>query len=539
MMARRAREAAQAGARILKIKLGRDAETDRRRLAAVLEAMPEARLRLDANQGWDAAEAIRIITRLEAEGLPVDLVEQPVPAADLAGMRAVREAVATPIMADESVWTAQDAARIIEAGAADLLNIKLAKTGGLRGALAIADAAAAAGLECMIGAMMEPRLSITAAAHLAAAHPAITMIDLDSPAWFAVDLPRGGYAERDGRLHLLGGPGLGLEPMPAEQTQPVGPGTAPGTRAVAAVSAATLWTEPGLNRPGIDDPAVAAPVDLDAWNANMPGTPEREWLTGRLETQALLGAEMIVDEVRTEGLAEPWARVVVTAQRTPRDPRGYPGWVPARQLVVDPAFLAAREGGRMALVTADRTRSADGTGPVIALGTELPLREADGGADTVPVLLPGAGPALLPAGDVIVLDPERPRPVPDVEQVITTGERFLGLRYLWAGMSSFGFDCSGFAGGIYRLQGIDLPRDAGPQRDDSGLPRVAREDLRRGDLVFFATEPGGEEIRHVAVYVGDGMIMQAPNAAGSVETVSLEAYDRAGEYAGAVRVISA
>src|SRR5699024_6313657 len=121
-----------------------------------------------------------------------------------------------PIMADEAVWGAEDARRLVESDAADLLNIKLAKTGGLRGALAIADIALEAGVECMVGAMMEPRISIAAAAHLAIAHPAITMIDLDPPAWFASDVPAGGYLQEQGWLRLAGGPGLGLELLPAD-----------------------------------------------------------------------------------------------------------------------------------------------------------------------------------------------------------------------------------------------------------------------------------------------------------------------------------
>ena len=211
VMARHAAEARADGYRTLKIKLGRDAEEDRRRLAAVLEAVPDARLRLDANQGWGVDEAIGIIQGFEAEGLPVELVEQPVDAADIEGMARVRAAVTTPIMADEAVWTASDARRIVEAGAADLLNIKLAKTGGLQEALALADVAQEAGLACMVGAMMEPKISITAAAHLAAAHPAVTMIDLDSALWFATDLPTGGYRAEDGHLLLVDGPGLALD----------------------------------------------------------------------------------------------------------------------------------------------------------------------------------------------------------------------------------------------------------------------------------------------------------------------------------------
>lgn len=215
-MAAHTREAVGSGERILKIKLGRDIEQDRRRLAAVLAAAPGVRLRLDANQGWTPDEAIAIIRGFEDDGLPIDLVEQPVPAADLDALARVRAAVNTPVMADEAVWSAEDARRIVDAGAADLLNIKLAKTGGLGEALAIADIAHEADISCMVGSMMEPRISITAAAHLAFAHPAITMIDLDPPEWFTSDAPAGGYRRDRAHLQLIGGPGLGLAPMPTD-----------------------------------------------------------------------------------------------------------------------------------------------------------------------------------------------------------------------------------------------------------------------------------------------------------------------------------
>ncbi|MGO2311391.1 MAG: dipeptide epimerase [Brachybacterium tyrofermentans] len=216
VMAGHAREAVAGGEQILKIKLGHDIEEDRHRLAAVVEAAPGVRLRLDANQGWVPEQAIDIITGFLADGLPIDLVEQPVAAANIEGLARVSAAVEVPIMADESVWNVEDARRLVEADAVDMLNIKLAKTGGLRGALAIADVALEAGVECMVGAMMEPRISITAAAHLAIAHPAITMIDLDPPFWFASDVPAGGYVQEDGWLRLLGGPGLGLERLRAD-----------------------------------------------------------------------------------------------------------------------------------------------------------------------------------------------------------------------------------------------------------------------------------------------------------------------------------
>ena len=216
VMAGHARAAIAGGEQILKIKLGHDIEEDRRRLDAVVEAAPGARLRLDANQGWTPEQAIAIISGFERDGLPIDLVEQPVAARSIEGLARVAAAVELPIMADEAVWTAEDARRLVDADACDLLNIKLAKTGGIRGALEIADIAREAGMECMVGAMMEPRISITAAAHLAIAHPAITMIDLDPPAWFASDAPRGGFVQDGAWLRLCGGPGLGLDLLPSD-----------------------------------------------------------------------------------------------------------------------------------------------------------------------------------------------------------------------------------------------------------------------------------------------------------------------------------
>src|SRR5699024_11493876 len=94
-------------------------------------------------------------------------------------------------------------------------------------------------------------------------------------------------------------------------------------------------------------PSLTNPVDLDAWNANMQETETRRWLTGELESQAVLGSEVIVDEIVGD-----WAHIVVTAQPTPRDPRGYPGWVPTVQLVVDEDFAALAASAPTATVTA-------------------------------------------------------------------------------------------------------------------------------------------------------------------------------------------
>ena len=313
-----------------------------------------------------------------------------------------------------------------------------------------------------------------------------------------------------------------------------GAGLDPGVIAHVAVTATTLWVEPRTHRPDVDGPSLTNPVALDAWNATMQDTETRRWLTGKLESQAVLGSEVIVDEIDGD-----WAHVVVTAQSTPRDPRGYPGWVPVSHLVVDEGFARRAETSQTATVTAltsTLTGTPSGNHPGIGVSFDTILPVLGRTAKAVKVAVPGAGPAYLPAGDVVVRAQGEQPPAPTVEDVIATGERFLGLRYLWAGVSAWGFDCSGYTYTLFHHHGLQIGRDAGDQMNHSGLAEVAREDLRRGDLVFFATEPGGDSIRHVALYLGDDLIMQAPNAERSVEVMSLTAYDPTGEYAGARRV---
>ena len=117
----------------------------------------------------------------------LELVEQPVKAQDLEGMKYVTERVHTPIMADESVFGPTEVIELIRMRAADIINIKLMKTGGMSNAIHIADIAAMYQVECMIGCMVETSISVSAAVHLAVAKSnVITKVDLDGPSLCAV-----------------------------------------------------------------------------------------------------------------------------------------------------------------------------------------------------------------------------------------------------------------------------------------------------------------------------------------------------------------
>ncbi|EAX48816.1 Mandelate racemase/muconate lactonizing enzyme, C-terminal domain protein [Thermosinus carboxydivorans Nor1] len=211
-MVQDALEAVAAGYSELKIKVGTDAELDIRRVKAVRQAVgPAVKIRLDANQGWKPKEAVRTIRRMEDLGLAIELVEQPVAAQDLEGLKFVTDHVETDILADEAVSGPADAFRILAMRAADLINIKLMKAGGLHNALKICHLAETMGVECMMGCMLESKIGITAAASFAAAKKNITRADLDAAVLLAEDPVLGGVAFDQNRILLPEAPGFGVE----------------------------------------------------------------------------------------------------------------------------------------------------------------------------------------------------------------------------------------------------------------------------------------------------------------------------------------
>jgi L-Ala-D/L-Glu epimerase len=207
-----ARTRAAEGFTVLKMKVGTDASTDAARVAAVREAVgPDVGIRLDANQGWTAREAVRVIATLEDRGLGVELVEQPVAAADLDGLAWVTARVSTPVMADESVYGLRDLVEVIRRRAADLVNVKLAKCGGLWAGRALLDLARAHGMGTAVGSMMETHVGLGAAASLAAACGTTVVADLDA-AWWTRESPYVGGLRYDGATVVLPeSPGLGID----------------------------------------------------------------------------------------------------------------------------------------------------------------------------------------------------------------------------------------------------------------------------------------------------------------------------------------
>ncbi len=200
------------GFRVLKLKVGTDASSDLERIRAVREAVgPDVRIRVDANQGWTPREAVRVISATEDSGLEVELVEQPVAADDLDGLAWVTDHVATPVLADESVFGLRDLMLLIERRAADLVNIKLAKCGGLSAAGTMHALASANGVGVLVGTMLEGPIGVGAAASFAAAYGTALVADLDA-AWWLEESPVAGGLSYDGAVvDLPDRPGLGID----------------------------------------------------------------------------------------------------------------------------------------------------------------------------------------------------------------------------------------------------------------------------------------------------------------------------------------
>ncbi|MGW7363016.1 mandelate racemase/muconate lactonizing enzyme family protein [Streptomyces sp. NPDC054841] len=196
----------------IKLKGGEDPERDVELVTAVRKSIPDGvELSLDANEGYEPGSAARTVGRLADAGL--DLVEQPLPRWDLAGLAALRAHGGVRVMADESLQSLHDALELVRRGAADVLNIKILKVGGLYRARQIAALAEAAGLAVKIGTMPELGVATLAAAHLSAALPHATVPpDLVGPLLVEAEplAPEAFAAAADtGHVELTGRPGLG------------------------------------------------------------------------------------------------------------------------------------------------------------------------------------------------------------------------------------------------------------------------------------------------------------------------------------------
>jgi L-alanine-DL-glutamate epimerase-like enolase superfamily enzyme len=210
IMAAKAKKAVDQGFSSLKLKVGgADSATDIARIYAVRKAVgAHMPIRIDVNQGWKTVgHAVQVINQLADAQLT--WVEQPIRMGDIRGLADIRKKTSTPIMADESVQTIEDVLEIIRLEAADYINIKLMKSGGIFPAIQMAKAAEAAGIIAQIGSMVESSVGSAAGYHAVMARRNIQSAELTGPLLFAEEI--GNLTYQVPYVTLTDQPGLGIE----------------------------------------------------------------------------------------------------------------------------------------------------------------------------------------------------------------------------------------------------------------------------------------------------------------------------------------
>src|SRR4051794_37252894 len=263
------------------------------------------------------------------------------------------------------------------------------------------------------------------------------------------------------------------------------------TYATVAVPVANVWEAPNT---------ATIPNDYRVWPTPAVTYEQRIGLVGHMPTQVLYGERVVVLE-----RSGPWSRIAVPDQPSPLDARGYPGWILNWQL--RPAGTAAN----MVTVTAPRAKLS--TGADVGFATQLPVVGRSGSSLVV----------LTPTGTKAKLATAAAKPLPRTRaDLVRSAKQFLGLKYLWGGLSAWGYDCSGLTWAVYRAHGMTIPRDADAQAT-AGRP-ISLEDARPGDLIFYGTS----FVHHVTMYLGKGMMIESPNSASEVRISRVRTDDFAG-----------
>lgn len=195
-----------------KLKMGAlPADEDVARIQEVADALgPRASVRVDLNGAWDEGTASRLLPQLQSSGIA--LVEQPLPGWAVEGMARLSQQLTVPIMADESVRTIQDALRVSQLRAGDVISLKVPKSGGLTRTQAVASIVEAAGIPCHGGTSIETSIGTSASLHTYCAVANVTWgCELFGPQLLREEAVTGGPVYRDGHVHVPQAPGLGVE----------------------------------------------------------------------------------------------------------------------------------------------------------------------------------------------------------------------------------------------------------------------------------------------------------------------------------------
>lgn len=281
---------------------------------------------------------------------------------------------------------------------------------------------------------------------------------------------------------------------------------------VTAVQVATVWTSPSSARE-LDSPGLTNPTNIDKWIAGL--TYETNVALSdenRVQTQLLYGEAVIITEINDD-----WAYVVIPTQPSKKDERGYPGWVPLRQL--KKVNKQEWQTDQKAAVTDNKawlqTEFGDNVSKVSYM-TTLPVIMQRAGS--IKVTTPDGALFLSKSAATIFSADKGPTKQPGTK-IINNAEQHLGLDYFWGGMSVFGYDCSGFVYNMHKANGYIIPRDADDQAQSG--KKIPYDQLEPGDLLFFAYEEGKGRLHHVGFYYGDGKMLHSPQTGKGIEIIAL------------------
>lgn len=280
---------------------------------------------------------------------------------------------------------------------------------------------------------------------------------------------------------------------------------------ICTVPVATIWTSPGSARI-MDEEGIAAPQRLNRWLVNM-SQEDRFALCKekRVQSQLVYGEPVIVESIQGD-----WAQIIAVWQKTKKDERGYPGWVPIAQLkesepLTDPWGVVRVDIPKCQLWNINGTP----TDLVVPFNTILPEIASEPG--WVRVATPH-GEHRIRKQDVVEASSVHHFQKYEASTAVERAMEFLDLPYFWGGMSSYGYDCSGLTYNMLKACGLFVPRDASDQAQEGEEIAVDQEaDWRRGDLLFF-TDESTSNVDHVGFYYGEGLMIHATaSATGAVE----------------------
>lgn len=293
---------------------------------------------------------------------------------------------------------------------------------------------------------------------------------------------------------------------------------------VCKVPVSTVWRSIDKAR-DIDSDATDYPVNIQKWLLTLNLEQKLSFCDdSRIDTQLLYGEPLeVIEEI------DEWCKVVCVEQASESDSRGYPGFIPKSHI----GEIEVTDNIQYARVIVPKTLSYKEDMPfyVLSFNTTLPINHIED--DYVYVNSPG-GQLKLKKEAVTIQQHRVPEQNPSFRELYRAASMHIDLGYLWGGMSSYGYDCSGFVYHMYRHVGFTLPRDAHEQY--LATKAIDKQDLIPGDLVYFSNAKDIDKISHIGIYIGSGFMIHSPNTPNAIEERTIESGLYSDIYVGASRV---